>query len=222
MAETKSSSRPAQSGTAPASQITNIFGPIRLLPGESADVYKTGLIATIKELGATTHLQTYLAEKIFQCLWWMRRYEIQKQASVLNAMVRLATRHSVPEITKLNLTKNLQAHQWDDPKVKEFLKEKGFTPEGLSAQGMSEAREEIQKLDMLIALRVKTLGQRLSAFGPSLSKTSDQPVGQGHPNGCQGRRVLIFTKRSQFFEQAQPPNLLRVVRQQGRGVGRLS
>jgi len=164
MADKKSSSQPAQPDTARASQISNIFGPIRLLPGESANVYRAGLLGTIKELGATTHLQTYFAEKIFQCLWWMRRYEIQKQASVLNSMVRLATRHSVSEATKHNLTKNLQAHQWDDPKVKEFLKEKGFTPESLAAQGMSEAREEIQKLDTLIALRVKTLGQLQQSY----------------------------------------------------------
>ena len=94
----------------------------------------------------------------------MRRYEVQKQASILNAMVRLATRHSVSDTTKLNLTKNLQAHQWDDPKVKEFLNDKGFTPESLAAQGMINALEEIQKIDMLIALRVKTLGQLQQSY----------------------------------------------------------
>jgi hypothetical protein len=40
-----------------------------------------------------------------------------------------------------------------------FTKQKGFTPESLNAKAMSEVREEIQKLDALIALRVKALGQ---------------------------------------------------------------
>lgn len=49
-----------------ASQISQIFGPIKLLPGESEAVYRAGLAGMINELGATTHLQIYLAEKIFQ------------------------------------------------------------------------------------------------------------------------------------------------------------
>jgi hypothetical protein len=163
LSEKKTPEQPASQSQA-TSQISQIFGPIKLLPGESEAVYRAGLAGTINELGASTHLQIYLAEKIFQCLWWMRRYETQKQASILNAMVRLATRHSVAETTKHNLTKNLQAHLWDDPKVKEFLKDKGFTPESLAAQGMNEVREDIQKLDMLIALRVKTLGQLQQSY----------------------------------------------------------
>ena len=81
---------PEQPKLPPVSKISNVFGPIRLLPGESLDAYKDGLAATINELGASTHLQIYLAEKIFQCLWWMRRYEIQKQACIFDEMVRLA------------------------------------------------------------------------------------------------------------------------------------
>ena len=164
MADTKSSSQPAQPGPAHASQISNIFGAIRLLPGESADVYKTGLISTIKELGATTHLQTYLAEKIFQCLWWMRRYEIQKQACVFNEMVRLASRFNTAESTKVAMAQKLQAHLWDDKDLKGLIQGAGHTAESLTAKAMSEVREEIQKLDTLIALRVKTLGQLQQSY----------------------------------------------------------
>ena len=45
------------------------------MPGESEVVYRAGLLDTINELGAKTQLQTYIAEKIFQCMWSMRRYE---------------------------------------------------------------------------------------------------------------------------------------------------
>jgi hypothetical protein len=164
MAETKSFSEPSQPGQAPASQISNIFGSIRLLPGESADIYKAGLIGTIKELGATTHLQTYLAEKIFKCLWWMRRYEVQKQACIFNEMVRLASKFNTSELTKSTMVQKLQDHLWDDKEVKRMIQDSGHTAQSLTAKAMSEVREEIQKLDMLVALRVKTLGQLQQSY----------------------------------------------------------
>ena len=68
MSEKKTPEQPtSQSQGAP--QISQIFGPIKLLPGESEAVYRAGLAGTINELGASTHLQIYLAEKIFQSLW---------------------------------------------------------------------------------------------------------------------------------------------------------
>ena len=80
--------KPEQPAQAPTSHISQIFGLTRLLPSESEAVYRAGLIGTINELGATTHLQTYIAEKIFQCMWWMRRYETQKQLAIINSMVQ--------------------------------------------------------------------------------------------------------------------------------------
>ena len=136
----------------------------RSLPGESADVYRAGLLGTIKELGATTHLQTYLAEKIFQCLWWMRRYEIQKQACIFNEMVRLASRFKTTEPMKATMVQKLHAHHWDDKELKSLIQGAGHTAESLTAKAMSEVREEIQKLDILIALRVKTLGQLQQSY----------------------------------------------------------
>ena len=163
MSENKTPEQPASQSQA-ASQISQIFGPIKLLPGESEAVYRAGLAGTINELGASTHLQIYLAEKIFQCLWWMRRYEVQKQSSIVNAMVRLSSQYNTAETTKHNLTVKLQAHMWDAQDVITFIKQKGFTPESLTAKAMSEVREEIQKIDALIALRVKSLGQLQQSY----------------------------------------------------------
>lgn len=163
MSEKKTPEQPASQSQA-TSQISQIFGPIKLLPGESEAVYRAGLAGTINELGASTHLQIYLAEKIFQCLWWMRRYEIQKQSSIVNAMVRLSSQYNTAETTKHNLTVKLQAHMWDAQDVITYIKQKGFTPESLTAKAMSEVREEIQKIDTLIALRVKSLGQLQQSY----------------------------------------------------------
>lgn len=104
MTENNSPEQPAQPSQVASSQISKIFGPTRLLPGESEDVYNAGLLGTIKELGAITCLQTYLAEKIFQSLWWMRRYEIQKQTALVNAMVDLLSTYETPKIKKHAMT----------------------------------------------------------------------------------------------------------------------
>jgi hypothetical protein len=164
MSEKESSEQPPQPAQAAASSISSMFGPTRLLPGESAEVYRAGLIATIKDLGATTHLQTYIAEKIFQCLWWMRRYEIQKQAAVVNAMVSLLTDYGTPKDQRHAITHNLQAQLWNEPQMLKLIKGAGYTPESLSAKAMTKVREEIQKIDALIALRVKSLGQLQQSY----------------------------------------------------------
>jgi len=147
-----------------ASQISHIFGPIKLLPGESEAAYRAGLAGTLNELGASTHLQIYLAEKIFQCLWWMRRYELQKQAIIVNSMVDLLTTYTTPKSQTHALTHNLQAQLWNAAEIKGIFEASGYTPESLSARAMTKAREEIQKLDALIALRVKALGQLQQSY----------------------------------------------------------
>ena len=69
--------------------ISSLLGVVQVMPCESEEVYRVGLLATIEELGAQTPLQVYLAEKIFECLWWMRRYETQKRAALIHEMARL-------------------------------------------------------------------------------------------------------------------------------------
>ena len=163
MSEEKTPAQPS-SKSQTASQISQIFGPIKLLPGESEAVFRAGLVGTISEFGAATQLQIYLAEKIFQCLWWMRRYEIQKQATIVNSMVDLLTTYSTPKSQTQALTHNLQAQLWSDPKMLKIIEANGHTPESLAAKAMSNARDEIQKIDHLIALRVKALGQLQQSY----------------------------------------------------------
>lgn len=170
MSEKKTPEQPASQSQA-VSQISQIFGPIKLLPGESEAVYRAGLAGTIKELGATTHLQIYIGEKIFQCLWWIRRYELQKQATIVNLMVDLLTTYTTPKSQTHALTHNLQAQLWNDPEMKQVMEASGYTPESLSAKAMTKAREEIQKLDALIALRVKALGQLQQSYEALVSRS---------------------------------------------------
>ena len=80
---------PAKSAKAVMSPITQVLESSPVLPGESEAVHQQGLIATVQELGATTPLQIYLAEKIYECLWWMRRYENQKRATLIRKMAQI-------------------------------------------------------------------------------------------------------------------------------------
>jgi hypothetical protein len=69
--------------------LTDVLGAAPILPGESAKFYQQGLQSLIEELEAKTVMQVYLAEKIFECLWWMRRYEQQKRATLTRGMAEV-------------------------------------------------------------------------------------------------------------------------------------
>jgi hypothetical protein len=71
--------------------LTAVLGVISILPGEVAEQYQQGLKALIQELEAKTVMQVYLAEKIFESLWWMRRYEQQKRATLTREMAKILT-----------------------------------------------------------------------------------------------------------------------------------
>jgi hypothetical protein len=61
-------------------------------------------------------------------------------------------------------TITLQAQLWKDPQTLKIIEAQGHTPESLAAKAISNAREEIQKIDLLIALRVKALGQLQQSY----------------------------------------------------------
>ena len=69
-----------------APSIGELLGVTPILPGESEASYRAGLNAVIEELDAKTTLQVYLAEKIYDCLWWIRRYEDQKRITIISEM----------------------------------------------------------------------------------------------------------------------------------------
>lgn len=83
---------------------------------------------------------------------------------MVNAMVDLLTTYSTPKSQIYALTPNLQAQLWNAPEIKEVIQAKGDSPESLSAKAMIKVREEIQKFDSLIALRVKALSQLQQSY----------------------------------------------------------
>ena len=158
----------AASQVMPVSQISQLIGATSpVLPGESASFYQNGLQATIIELGASTPLQIYLAEKIFDCLWWIGRYESFKRASIVRALGdllkadRLETKISK---TTSHITQALLDGNMDDPVVIKAMEHHNYTLEILTQEAMSKRREQISKVDEQIALRIKTLNGLQSSY----------------------------------------------------------
>ncbi len=141
-----------------APSISRLLGVVPILPGESADLYQASLDTLIEELGARSVLQVYLAEKIHECLWWMRRYEEQKRATV---SIRMASElnsgvpfHSLT--TEAQIRNSLLAHKVDAG-IEEALNTRRHTLESLRQVAMRGAHLDILQLDQQIALQTKIL-----------------------------------------------------------------
>ena len=142
-----------------ASAISQLVGVSKVLPGESEAVYQQGLVATVQELGAVTPLQIYLAEKIYECLWWMRRYENQKRATLIRSMASaLDSNRMGVQVSDLEawVMEALDANQIDDEFI-ELLQEHNFTVQSLNQKAIASCRAQLEGLDEMIALKAKTL-----------------------------------------------------------------
>lgn len=163
MSEKKTSSKAIQVA---ASSMTQLVGGAPVLPGESEAVYQQGLLATVQELGATTPLQIYLAEKIYECLWWMRRYENQKHATLVRSMASaLDPNKIVGDVSKREawVMDALFANRIDD-EFNELLQKQNLTLESLNQKAFAKSRQALESLDQMIALKAKTLAGFLASY----------------------------------------------------------
>jgi hypothetical protein len=138
----------------PASVISRLAGSgVPLLPGESLADYRIGLAKTINELDATTHLQVYLAEKIFNCLWWIRRLETQKTAIITNKMVERLSRYS----GDIDVRALIEGQHWEHKQLKIVLAAAKESMQSLIAGAFRMERPVLQSLDQQIADQIKAL-----------------------------------------------------------------
>ncbi len=141
------------------SSISQLVGVSQVLPGESEAVYQQGLVATVQELGAITPLQIYLAEKIYECLWWMRRYENQKRATLIRSMATILNSNRVSgQVSELEawVMEALHANRIDD-EFNKLLDEHNLTVQSLNQKALANCRAQLESLDQMIALKAKTL-----------------------------------------------------------------
>lgn len=142
-----------------SSPISELVVGSAVLPGESEIEYQQGLVATVQELSANTPLQIYLVEKIYECLWWMRRYENQKRATIIRNMASALDPNNLQlAISELEawVMEALFANGVDD-EFHDLLKEHNLTLDSLSQKAIAESSSALENLDQMIALKAKTL-----------------------------------------------------------------
>jgi hypothetical protein len=147
-----------------ASKISQIVGGNFILPGENAQQFHQAYAQALVELGAQTQLQIYLAEQIFHSMWWIRRYELHKRASLISEMVKILRNPGLAELLGLDLTELLEAGRWDEPAVLNEIKSKGFTVQSLLQRAGVRQQEELMRLDQSIALKAHTLAQLQKSY----------------------------------------------------------
>jgi hypothetical protein len=115
-------------------------------------------------LCASTELQIFVAEKIFYCIWLMRRYETQKQSVILDVMVSELTNHATPADKRLAVRQLIFRQARDDKDIKSLINEYGHTSASLLEEAMSKRKDELINLDQQIAFRMKTLMQLQQSY----------------------------------------------------------
>jgi hypothetical protein len=106
----------------------------------------------------------FLAEKIFQCIWWMRRYETQKRSVILEGIVSKLTDYKTPANKKQAIRVLIFGQLWHQEVTQELFNTRGHTTESLLESAMSDCKDELIKLDQQIALRTKTLIQLQQSY----------------------------------------------------------
>ena len=156
----------ATKGVAPGEfsgkSISDVLGVEPVLPGEPEDGYRPGLQELIVELDAKSPLQIYLAEKIYDCLWWIRRYEDQKRTAIIAEMgIQVSgVREHMMNASQINDQKYLREMLLQnrlDNKSTEMISAGGFSMASLRQAAMTKRRHELEQLDKQIALQAKVL-----------------------------------------------------------------
>ena len=145
--------------------IGELLGTTSVLSGESEDFYQAGLAVMVNELGAKTTLQVYLVEKIYDCLWWIRRYEDQKRVTIIAEMAR-QTKVGYQSDKTQEEVEIREAFMANDvsKRVLKVLEAIGHTSESLKQSAYNKKREEIMQLDQQIALQAKILAGFQASF----------------------------------------------------------
>lgn len=141
-----------------AATISEMIGGALVLPGESAELYQASLNLLTKELEASSLMQVYLAEKIHDCLWWIRRYEEQKRATLIAEMAALTRDVFQIKITDAQAQiRNAMLTNKVDKKTLEAIGAAGHTIESLRQFAMEKKSDALIQLDEQIALQMKIL-----------------------------------------------------------------
>ena len=165
-------SKKAKNPVLSTSSISGVVSSAPVLPGESSQLYVEGLSATLRELDAKTPLQIYVAEKIFDCLWWMRRYEAQKRLTLVRSMCDQLEPHSGSAMSPVKgaLFAALAGNKVPSL-LRQAMEERSYTLESLQQHAFEKCLHRIVQLDELIALKTKTLSGFQASFEVLVNRT---------------------------------------------------
>lgn len=157
-ATSKPKQHPAASGPEIPS-ISQVLGLQPTLPNESPDHYQQSLEAMISVLDAKTVLEVYLAEKIHDCLCWIRRYEEQKRTTIVVEMGFLTQNSVMPNFVRDALMQNKLTKG-----VVAWVESCGYTLESLQQEAMQNKTNFLSSLDDRIALHAKMLASFQASY----------------------------------------------------------
>jgi hypothetical protein len=145
--------------TSTAFSISDIVSTDPVLPGESRALYDACLRSVITELKATTALQIYLAEQIFDCLWWMRRYEQQKRDTILREMANILEGSGFG--SKISGDKRYYFHALQEAnpskELLEIIDNSNYSIDTLRQEAMTKVSAYLHATDVRITFKAKTL-----------------------------------------------------------------
>ena len=163
----KPSSSQARSIEAVLSDFTVSASPV--LPGQSPEQYQTGLQSLVSELQAQTSMQVYLAQKMFDCMWWLRSYDIAKHSAIAEAMISFL-KLDVDEEEDWPVVQCLRSLDWNNALVSEAAQQRGHTVQSLHALALTRSRDKLLHFEQLSAIRTKTLHQLQTSYEALVSR----------------------------------------------------
>ncbi len=163
----KPSSSRARSIEAALSEFTASASPV--LPGQSLEQYHTGLQSLVSELQARTPMQVYLAQKIFDCMWWLRSYDLAKHSVIAETMITIL-KLDADEEEDWPVVQCLRSLDWNNPLVAEAAQQWGHTVLSLHALATTRCRDKLLNLEQLSAIRTKTLHQLQTSYEALVSR----------------------------------------------------
>lgn len=163
----KPSSSRARSIEAVLSDFTASASPV--LPGQSPEQYQTGLQSLIAELQAQTPVQVYLAQKMFDCMWWLRSYDLAKHSAIAEAMISIL-KLDADEEEDWPVVQCLRSLDWNNPLVSAAADQWGHTVQSLHALATTRCRDKLLNLEQLSAIRSKTLHQLQTSYEALVSR----------------------------------------------------
>ena len=153
--------------------ISQVMGLVPPLPGESEVHYQQSLAALIQELEAKTVLQVYLAEKIHDCLWWIRRYEQQKRMTIIAEMAAIIKGHFSNNVSaEQEYVRDMLTQNKTSKTLQELLANARHTTESLRQLAAERKAGWIAKLDMQIALQTKILAGLQASYEVAFNRKS--------------------------------------------------